>query len=231
MLHQDRGREGDARPDRPRRSRLASAVVVVSAALGCGAAERPVEPAHARTPAASSAPSSAIAPPAVSEPPPATAQPSASRAPRPQPAPTAEPKESIAKIELRIPATVVAGEGIEIELANVDDHDHLFFVHGASNGCGAFRFDVSFRSASGVFREDRSMEGCGQGLVPARWLRIPRGESLKWTQPTDAPMEGPGIPKASGLLAQRAGLRAGKYVLAVRGAGISVEGRVEVKGR
>lgn len=125
----------------------------------------------------------------------------------------------------------MAGEELPIELANVDDHDHVFFVPGASNGCGAFRFDVSFRSASGVFREDRSMEGCGQGLVPARWLRVPKGESVKWTQPTDVPMEGPGIPKGSGLLGHGAGLRPGKYVLAVRGAGISVEGRIEVKAR
>lgn len=128
-----------------------------------------------------------------------------------------------------MPASVTVGDPIPIELANVDDHDHAFFHPGASNGCGAFRFRVSFASKALVYREDELGMGCGQGLVPARWIVIKKGESLRFEQATDMPViTGP---DNKGVAASTKHLAPGAYVLRVVGADIDVKAPIALTAK
>ena len=121
-------------------------------------------------------------------------------------------------MELRIPPSVAIGDPIPIELVNVDDHDYAFHHPGASNGCGAFQFEVAFVAGGIRYHQDTSMMGCGQGLVPPRWIVIAKGSSTKFEEETDQPVV---AGKASGLGAGKP-LAPGKYTLTVTGGGIAV---------
>ncbi len=145
--------------------------------------------------------------------------------PPPPPSPPQEPIKATAKIELRMSASVVVGESIPIELVNIDDHDHAFWLPPASNGCGAFSFEVTFTNGGKTYREDRSNVGCGQGLVPGRWFVIEKGASSKFDQPTDMPvLAGGAKPPPLGVAGKT--LAPGKYELKLTGADISVRGTV-----
>lgn len=126
----------------------------------------------------------------------------------------------MAKLELRLEPRVALGEPLRGKIVNVDDHDHAFFIPGASNGCGPPVFQITFQGPRGVFRPDLSGMGCGQGLVPARWLVIPKGESIDFAHDTDAPMAGAG-----------SALVPGKYLVKLKGAATALEGRVEILPR
>ncbi len=108
-----------------------------------------------------------------------------------------------------------------MELANVDDHDHAYFHPGASNGCGAFSFRVSFAGKGLTYREDDGGMGCGQGLVPPRWIVIKKGESLRFEQATDILVITGQDKKGIGPSGKP--LSPGAYVLRVVGGNIDVK--------
>lgn len=179
---------------------------------------QPPDPAPA-APSAPAAPTSSAAPTVgvaeVSVPAPTS--------PPPAPSPPQAPIKATAKIELRMPPSVVLGESIRIELSNVDDHDHAFWIPAAPNGCGAFHFEVTFTGAGKTYREDRSNIGCSQALVPGRWFVIQKGASSKFDQPTDMPvLAGGAKPPPLGVAGKT--LAPGKYELKLTGADISVRG-------
>ena len=171
------------------------------------------------TPTTNSSTQATAAPP---DPAPVPATSAASSAGSP-PAPAPEQQKATAKLELRVPFSVVLGDSIPIELVNVDDHDHAFWLPAAPNGCKAFRFEVTFTNKGGTtYREDRSSQVCSQAFVPARWLVIEKGSSSKLLQPTDMPVLA-GSAKPAGFFGPpRPPLRPGSYTMTVTGADISV---------
>lgn len=124
----------------------------------------------------------------------------------------------------------MVGEAIPIELVNVDDHDHAFSLPGASNGCGAFAFRVTFRGHGTTYKEDRSAIGCSQAYVPPRWLVIAKGESMKWEHESSSPVLA-GSEQPPPLGKKQRTLQAGKYTLTVSGANISVSAPITLRSK
>jgi len=97
------------------------------------------------------------------------------------------------------------------------------FEHpGASNGCGAFRWALSARSASGEGFVDRSLRGhgCTMAIVPPRRIEIAPGASLLITLDTS---RGFYRDEAGGSLTGDASpLQPGEYVVTVGGAELAL---------
>ncbi|MBI2392213.1 MAG: hypothetical protein HYV09_21680 [Deltaproteobacteria bacterium] len=114
-----------------------------------------------------------------------------------------------------MPAKVTIGDPIPIEIANVDDHDFVFFHPGGSNGCEGFHWAVRLVTPAGVSISDTGpTQACTQALVPPRWIVLPKGQSLRLEQPTDVPFYKVG---AVGLNVPAVKLLPGKHAVHVQG--------------
>lgn len=147
-------------------------------------------------------------------------------------APPSAPKS--AKIELRLPDSVVIGDAIPIELVNVDDHDLMYWHPGATNGCGSFRWETDILDAhqSRYSKDSREQPRfCAAVMIPPRWITIHKGEKISYTISTQDhyyvfPFGAmPGVTKAQGPVP----LKPGVYTIQVQGAGLSLSGQVKIK--
>jgi hypothetical protein len=174
-----------------RQDRSLPGVLLVVLASACSASVNHAgsAPAAAQGPGGASAQTSPLAPP----PPPASVPSAPSPAPAPPPGPTARPaptqalvdeKAADARMELTVePPRARIGDEVEVTFTNVDDHALRFWQPGASNGCGPPAWQLSLAARAGgppLIREEDLPGGCGQGVVPARWIVIPPGEAVKW---------------------------------------------------
>lgn len=130
-------------------------------------------------------------------------------------APAPDPKPANAKLSLVLPAKVTIGEPIAIEIVNVDDHDFVFYHPGGSNGCEGFQWAVRLVTPAGTSISDVGpTQACTQALVPPRWVVLPKGQSVRFDQPTDVPFYEVGVVDWN---AKPVKLLPGKYAVHVQG--------------
>ncbi len=212
--------------------------MLVLVLAGCGGAPAepapPVPPAPAPPPAETTSPPPATAPPSAPAPSAKPADPPTGLAPGDGPKP-GEPTLVPAKMKMTLsPPDVVEGGKLDIVLENVDDHEHRFWHPGGSNGCAAFRWQVSVIDEKGVRFFDhlrRPDEMCTAVMVPPSWIVVKPGERVTLPLATNAGfyVDDPADPTHAKALPKR--LPAGKLTVVVTGAGIDERAPLRMMAR
>lgn len=130
-----------------------------------------------------------------------------------------------AKIELRGVKQVRAGQSVTLTLVNVGGEAFTFNHPGASNGCGAFHWQVSAandRGESFFDGSDRPGQMCTMAIVPPRTITIGPGERVDISV-------GRMFPSSAFMTDGHAvELPPGEYSFSVLGAGLSVSTSVTI---